>query len=251
MWWPGYEDEPIAEILFECGHGIHINCLQRGRSNDTFLQLRQDGDYYDVGAWRRLGRAFVRLSNDSHFTPTAECIRAFYRELKNNTTIKYFRLQPINQVLMFDLRYFLRNNTDMKNLILCGVQTEPFEWQEPLEWQEPVTPRQSNIVSTALTTARLRELDITRCAFQNNGSFEQIISACLGVEELVVHCLHDSQYTALATLLRDPRTILKWLTISDMRGNMRLGLGEIVASLAFNTTLSHLMVVNSQHPRGS
>jgi hypothetical protein len=31
-----------------------------------------------------------------------------------------------------------------------------------------------------------------------------------------------------------------------MGGNMRLGLGEIVASLAVNTTLRHLMVVNIQ-----
>jgi hypothetical protein len=66
--------------------------------------------------------------------------------------------------------------------------------------RRPVTPEQGDIIATGLQGKQFSRLDITGLRFEDNGAFEQIASACVGVEDLEVDCETNSQFTALAAL---------------------------------------------------
>jgi hypothetical protein len=59
-------------------------------------------------------------------------------------------------------------------------------------------------------------LDISGLRFEDNGAFEQNGSACVGVEDLEVDCETNSQFTALAALLRNPLSMLQILKTNDI-----------------------------------
>jgi hypothetical protein len=166
---------------------------------------------------------------DPHDSEETELIEAFFDELKNNKSIRDIFFWPINLVQMFDLSYFLQNNANIKDLRF-GSRFE-------------VTPEQCNILSNALPSAQLRKLDLYHCRFGNDGLFEQIVSACLGVETLEVSCSTNSQVTAVAALLRDPRAVLGTLMLQRGTGlDQMLASREIAASLVSNTKLKKLIV---------
>jgi hypothetical protein len=156
-----------------------------------------------------------------------ECIGAFYDELKNNKSILDLCLVPIDGILpLFDLGYFMQNNMQIKYLTLGGQ----------------MTPEQGNIIAAALEGVHLKSFDMGNSPFET-GVIEQILHACLGVEELRMRCETNSQITALAALLQDPRAVLQCLEINSSVINdfdVRLALREIAASLVGNTMLKDL-----------
>jgi hypothetical protein len=213
-----HEVDSFNHLTVELGHGI-----------DDSPHLYLDDDYNDVDAWRRLGRAtrnnhtitHVKIDVGEFVHPAAGCFDAFYDQLKHNKSIQYLDLEPIGRILPnFDLGYFLKHNANIKHLVLSGGE-------------QPVTAEQSNW-STSLANTRLREFGILDLEFENNGVFEQIISACLGVKKLEVCCQHNFQYTALAALLQDRRAILQRVLIQHSE--------SIMASLVGNTELKELVL---------
>jgi hypothetical protein len=89
------------------------------------------------------------------------------------------------------------------------------------------------------------EIDISGLRFGEVGVFERIVSTCFGVEKLQVLCSTINIYTALAALLRDPRTVMQCLNIWNYdihihHIDIRLALRKIAASLVGNTKLMEL-----------
>jgi hypothetical protein len=92
-----------------------------------------------------------------------------------------------------------------------------------------------------LRDVQLWHLDLTGLSWLEDGSLEQIVSACLGVNKLDVESSTNSHFTAVASLLRDPMSILTYIKIDhdqddpDFDGTMALR--EIAESLVGNTRL--------------
>jgi hypothetical protein len=204
-------------------------------------------EYNDVAGWRQLGRAIDNNSNidylsidvwlsDATVQPAATCHREFYNELKHNTSIQMLSLHPVSKILpSFDLGYFLRNNSNMNNLSLGGAPDGGYV----------ISEIDAAIFSSAIEGAKLREFDVgPNIRFGNDEAFQQISSACWGVEFLFVTCGTHSNYSALAALLRDPRAILQRLFIRESLDSAnfdeRLAVREIAASLVGNAQLMEL-----------
>jgi hypothetical protein len=107
-----------------------------------------------------------------------------------------------------------------------------------------LTLEQITVLATVLRDARLWHLDLKGLSWfeLEDGSFEQIVSACLGVNKLDVESSTNSHFTAVASLLRDPMSMLTYIKMDrcryipdDFDGTMALR--EIAESLAGNTRL--------------
>jgi hypothetical protein len=204
---------------------------------------RSNQEYYNTVGWRRLGRAIGNNSTINHLSidvslfdasvqPAATCHREFYNELKHSTSIQSLRLSPVSQIVpSFDLGYFLRNNSNIEDLSL-GDHMNIF------------SDLDASIISPAIEGAQMRRFDVG-LNFGNDGVFQQISSACWGVECLEVDVMRgtNSNYSALAALLRDPRAILQRLVIKagiSANFDRRLATREIAASLVGNANLKEL-----------
>lgn len=187
-----------------------------------FFLFYVDESESSVALWRRIGRAIRNnrtlricyLHINSRFDAEAvqpAHIRAFLDELKDNKSITGLYFEPIDRFLpVFNLGYFLRNNTNIKAIALSSDSRS-------------VTLEQSNIISTALDGVQLEAFDMDRLEFGNNGAMEQILSHCSGVEEMSMFCYRSFHYTALASLLRNPRAILQTLTITTQDWDQEFG----------------------------
>jgi hypothetical protein len=98
-----------------------------------------------------------------------------------------------------DFSEFIQNNESLDLLVLYS--------------EGPVLIAQSAILSRVINNVRLERFDITSCHFENIGSFEQILEGCTGVKRLWVSCDRNSQCTAVASLLLDPASLLRDLTV--------------------------------------
>jgi hypothetical protein len=163
--------------------------LNRVQTDPKFTFERYE--YSNVADWRRLCRdignnsTIRRLELSIPYEPNQAqaiqpaYIRGFLDELKDNNSIEDLIVDPINIILtQFDLGYFLRNSTNIKDLTLGSL----------LNGEELVTPEQARIIATALDGVQLRYLNIEDMEFENNESMEQIIPHCLGVEILELIC---------------------------------------------------------------
>jgi hypothetical protein len=246
---------------------VHINfnlsgLFPRLELDDEEFDFDYD-DFKDVAAWRLLGIAIRNNPTIKELTlgasaiaieprdellelwlfgprddsiahqgevSAAECYRVFCYELKKHTSIEELTILNIDQVLqIFDLGYFLQNNTNLKYLTLRSGS--------------PLTPEQGNIIASALAGVQLRKLHMG-LRF-GDGAFEKIVSACSGVERLIVECETNSQFTAVAALLRNPNARLQFLnaeqsTRDDVEIDVDMAVSEISESLVGNTKLREL-----------
>eukprot|EP00956_Cyclotella_meneghiniana_P003129 scaffold3828_cov35-Cyclotella_meneghiniana.AAC.2 len=205
---------------------------------------------FDLDMWRRLGRAirnstslryFVLERDESEFrhhghvpTEVAACLAVFFDEIKHNKSLKVMNL------LLYD-----SDELPMIRLDHILLQNEGLNYIE-LESHEPISRDQSCVIAAGLGGALLKFLDISFCKFANDRSFQRIISTCTGVEELRLKCTHSRQCAAVASLLRDPRTMLKELhidSLGDYRGNDKMAaVLDIITSLGGNTKLKCLSI---------
>jgi hypothetical protein len=115
--------------------------------------------------------------------------------------------------------------------------------------EERVTPEQGNIIAAALEGVHLKSLDMGKSLFETR-VIEQILPACLGVEELRVRCETNPEITALAAFLQNPRAVLQHLQIeissSSDDFDECLALREIAASLVGNTKLKDLWFIGAE-----
>jgi hypothetical protein len=206
-----------------------------------------------VDAWRNLATAInnsqvdalmIRMhpEDDRH---TTECYGAFLGELKNNKTIKVLTLHLDHQTISTFLGYFLQNNSKMR---------EPgSELNLEIAFDARLTREQITVLTTLLRDVRLWHLDLAGLSWlEDDGSLEQIISACLGVNRLYV-CFSTTSYvnvTAVASLLRDPMSMLTYITISiehdqdDPNFDGAMALREIAESLVGNTRLKTIELLD-------
>jgi hypothetical protein len=76
---------------------------------------------------------------------------------------------------------------------------------------------QNVILSEAISSAQLEEVNIRYCCLENDGTFELILGACSNVKVLDVPGKHDWQCTEVAALLRDPVNVIRELRVGFMR----------------------------------
>jgi hypothetical protein len=243
----GYQHRSIENFAVYCTEiDGHLMVKFFINKKDFYLSTE---DLNDVAFLRRLGRSIsniptlhhldidtYRLPDNEDTQPLAECIGVVCGELKNNTSVEelHFRFTTNPQFSLFDLGYFLRNNANIKQLRLSNLGR--------------VTLEQSHIISTVLESVQLRTFEIESFnGFNNDGSFQQIVSACLGIETLKVQCDRNFQFTAIAALLRNSRASLQQLIVTSsgrgMNGSDKiLALEEIAASLVDNSRLRVLRV---------
>jgi hypothetical protein len=110
-----------------------------------------------------------------------------------------------------------------------------------------VSPEQGNILAMGLDGGKLKYLNMEGSLdFLDfgDGAFEQIIAACVRVEWLNVKCCKNSQYTALAALLRNPLSALRSLRTSGVVfpdfEDEDMAVSEISESLVGNNKLREL-----------
>ena len=145
-------------------------------------------------------------------------------------------------VSALDLRYFLENNKNLKEIDLRSGDI--------------VSPAQSAHISTAFRDVSLKKLCIGWDGFDgpdiftNNGAFEQIILACQKVKKIHIHRLKENyQCTSVAALLQDPVGSLEELTLElpyndddDSEFDLERAKNELLAGLSRNNKLKILDV---------
>jgi hypothetical protein len=252
-------EPPIKSFTFKLR--VYTNEVVVGLNADFNWCIRipsDEGDVFDdPDVWRRLGSAMKsnptlrtfnifydeRIMGEIQNHPlAAACLEAFYDELKDNKLIERLALHNLKRVLpTFNLRYFLQHNTNIRSLFCTRLVN-----QDGL-----MTREQVNTMASALRGVHLKCFNIECLRFGNNNeAFEEIVSACTRVHELVVRVRFtaNSQVAALASLLRDPSALLETLTIME-DDNEALTFGtdgfnfcqrEIAASLVGNTKLKSL-----------
>ena len=203
------------------------------------------GSEFDLDIWRQLGRAIrnstslrwfffmiSELSNDAHVdSEAAACLAVFFDEIKHNTSIEnmILFLYSSDELPMLSLDHILLHNERLNRIDLESI--------------ESITLDQSRVIAAGLGGALLSSFCMISCEFGDNETHRQIVSACTGVKDFAVCCGNSSQCGAVASLLRDPRTMLEQLHVetANYLGDDELAAAiEIIASLAGNTKLKHL-----------
>jgi hypothetical protein len=208
----------------------YLNTVENSFAPETYFS---DG-LFDVETWRRLGAAVGNNTSlhklsagiDRELLPpaAARCLDAFWAELKHNKSIAHadfrFRGESIDHLIGF-----IQNNEALTCLALsCNS----------------LSLEQSTGLSTAIGRAQLTEVTIY-CKFEHDGSFEQFLEGCVGVDRLRVLCLYNSQCTAVAALLRGTTHLVRDLKLTFRRYvNRQQAVREITESLVENTTLKAL-----------
>ena len=207
----------------------------------------------DVANWRRYGNlvktnktvrdiqlGYSIFNEIDEINPEAvHCIEAFFEGLKDNTTIEsiYLAIDFGTTIPPLAVRHFFQNNKSLKSVKLCS---------SPIH---SVSPEQSRHLSTALRDIPLKKLHIS-CSFINNGSVEQILSACRKVKQLWMCSpgtpFANFMYTSLAEAIRDPTTKWRELSVNCVNPNHNRNLdvqraeNDIISSLAQNAELKTL-----------
>ena len=170
----------------------------------------------DHSAFGKIGQVIGRCSTLDHLYvssfldcddyishATAQCMSALYNGLKESKSVGHIRMFFEPRVPVFDLDYFVRQNQCLKSL---EVHSSGF-----------LTMQQGRLIASAMeNAASLKELYFPPCIFEDNGSYEDILSKCFRLQSLSVGCQEQYQFDALATLLRDPRCEIRSLRINEV-----------------------------------
>ena len=113
------------------------------------------------------------VQNDD-LTATAQSLRAFCEEVKENTSVQFFSLglDPNYDGIIFNLNHFLRNNTNLKELELTSTPV----WSI----QRVISINQAQLIVSAIETRQLELLDLTELRFGGG----EILAACPKVKKL-------------------------------------------------------------------
>eukprot|EP00956_Cyclotella_meneghiniana_P002193 scaffold2448_cov24-Cyclotella_meneghiniana.AAC.1 len=194
----------------------------------------------DPDQWEQIGLGIGRCTKlrelrlippvdvDNLPAKSMQCLEALYEGLKHNTSVQYLSVffQGGNDFSIFDWEYFMRNNTQIKYLIISS--------RRQLQSDQGMTIELLLHSSLSLETLRMQ-----RCEFLDNGVLEQILSACSGIRILSLECDEIYKCTAVADFLRNRATEIRDLCITRV---VQGGLPIIVESLANNTTLKTLEI---------
>jgi hypothetical protein len=153
---------------------VSIQVKFQGDDNEALCFSDQ---LFDVDAWTRFGKAVRNISlpvfalgrrmlvedaadtNGDPLTATERCTNAFVSEVKHNNSIVVAKIE-LTGLSINDLGYFITNNKALKTLLLAS--------------REQVSSVQSAILSEAISSAQLEEVNIRHCRFRNDEAFERI-----------------------------------------------------------------------------
>ena len=185
--------------------------IARARSIDARIDADIRDKEMNVACWRQYGNTIKNsteirglwLGSSETFGEISQeaalCLRAFFEELKENTSIEKLRLDcdVCMAVSEVDLRYFLQHNQKLRKVSLF-VRPTSYE---------------SDRISTALRDVSLNRLILNfmfsnRISFANDRTcFEHIILACRNVKILKLEkCFRNYEFASIVEQLRDPRT---------------------------------------------
>ena len=256
------DDHRIDKIEITCQIGVNDHTMvefdlysneDMNEDLENFDELPQGqfgtftyrGSDFDLDIWRQLGRVIristslrwltfmiSELSNVGHVdSEAAACLAVFFDEIKHNTSIEnmILFLYSSDELPMLSLDHILLHNERLNRIDLESI--------------ESITLDQSRVIAAGLGGALLSSFCMISCEFGDNETHRQIVSACTGVKDFAVCCGNSSQCGAVASLLRDPRTMLEQLHVetANYLGDDELAAAiKIIASLPGNTKLKHL-----------
>ena len=239
---------------------IRVRYLSTRLDSPSIVASRSDDSMYigseirdeelNVASWRKYGKLIKTYSKIERLefgpcettqefdTVAALCLRAFFHELRENTSIEEFELDIRTSTAfpVVDLRYFFQNNQKLKKVHLDTFSR--------------ISPEQSAHISTALRDVTLNELiwNVNADFTNNSRVFEQILLACRRVKSLSLNNLRENfQIISVAGLLGDPMTLWENLYVS-CSGNRISGLSveraenEFLSGFHQNRRLKRLKV---------
>eukprot|EP00956_Cyclotella_meneghiniana_P020915 scaffold37530_cov22-Cyclotella_meneghiniana.AAC.2 len=167
-----------------------------------------------------------------------QCLVALYEGLKHNTSVQYLTTYFLDgsDFSIFDSEHFMTNNLQMKTLKIRS--------DHPLRSLLPDEGRIINLAVRSLSSLKI--LYIYSCPFQDNGVFEQILSACSTIQSLSLDCDEIYKCTAVAGFLRNQFTERQRLRGLEVHTVVRGGFRIIADSLVNNTTLETLFILGSE-----
>eukprot|EP00956_Cyclotella_meneghiniana_P027942 scaffold64050_cov37-Cyclotella_meneghiniana.AAC.7 len=220
---------------------------------DEWNHHKSTHKFRDVNGWERLGAAFGRNiilrklqlkrlgeivdsddSTDEEFLnwdndisdEVFQCIEAFYRGILSNKFI---------DDLDIDMDLFPCDGS-LPTLNLQDAQFKERLYHVKIRSNDTISTNQSHMIRTYLESTSMRYLSIY--SHMPEESFRIIMISCTKLVKLTVRCVSLPQCAALASLLRDPRSILSKINLyGDMDEG---GLATIAEGLTSNTTLMKL-----------
>jgi len=234
----GIESNITSVLLDNHGNGkVMIGC---DYGNDGEFDYDNDFilcDLSDNTEWEEIGQSIGRSTVlrelrfdefDDDFPPQwASSIAAFFNGLKHNTSLEELEMafSPGNGVPDFDLGHFVANNKQLRCLSIVSCL--------------PLLSDQGRMIASSIgTSSSLKRIDLKTAEFEHDDSFRQILSACSNIEELCSGCNHIYKCNAIADLLRNPETKLKWLHVSGKYAEG--GMAIIAEGLKVNKSLKKL-----------
>ena len=238
-------------LCYEQPHGLPPRITVRTNNITAMPCSNTDicDEEMDIAGWRRYGRSiktssrvkFLRcfLRAEEIIPEAAQCLQAFFKKLKENTSINKLILDialiTAISISAHDLRYFFQN----KRLVYLGSEHQ-------------ITSVQSAHLATALRDVYLNGLTIYNGSPGTLSSDEAlIISVCHKVEKLNLFRLNENDHiTAVAELLRDPTSLIQEIKLRMLkrgefdRFDVERAEGELLASLTRNSKLKVMVVQN-------
>ena len=195
----------------------------------------------NVDEWNRLGRAIGRSSSlheinlqgtmhriNNRSTESDQCMEAIYRGIEMNSSIETF---DINMDLFQDeetLPTLNLNNVQFKTSLKSFTLSKSIKEN----WSHMISSFMENVT---LEILNLDDVDVDETS---ESAFRRVVLACTNVKKLDVYCDSASHYSAVASLLENPRSVLS--EIEFIGGVDEEGLSTIASGLANNTTLKTL-----------
>eukprot|EP00956_Cyclotella_meneghiniana_P023583 scaffold46162_cov73-Cyclotella_meneghiniana.AAC.2 len=178
-----------------------------------------------------------RIDEDNNFDrPVFQSIQALYRGFQSNTSIEKLVVNLDSYPSDASLIAFNLRKVRFKESLKCVTL---YSWRA-------ISDNQIDMIESFLESTSLKELIMAGLRFDidNEEAFQRIVVASFKVEQLKVFCSSLSQYAAVATLLRDSRSILSEV---ELVGKVEVGgivisevdeegLPIIATGLANNTT---------------
>lgn len=200
-------------------------------------------ELHDPSQWRRLGAAvrkstFLNLFIRNHSTRDTEqqCIDAFWSEAKHTKFICNLQINTSAGESMDHCAWLIQHS----NATVLRMGTMHGAVMMSLE--------QSAVLSTAIRTKQWKEISHNRCYFQV-GAFEQLVESFARSDVYLSTCRSQSQFTALAGLLRDATTMIKRLDLyleETVDVDQEQAARTITASVVGNTQLKQLNIYHVQ-----
>ena len=163
-----------------------------------------------------------------------QCMEVIYRGLERNRSLE--------TLVVFDMGLLSDDGRPLPTLNLHDAQFKTS--LKNFIVKEIINEEQSHMISSFLENVSVESFDMlnVHSGEYSEAAFRRVVLACTKVEKLRVCCKSTSQYLAVASLLRNPRSILSEIDFCfSLQCHVNAeGLATFAAGLASNETLKIL-----------